>query len=82
MILKELKYMLSKIASAGTNGPNIIKMMVDMTKRDDVICDPSRNAFLVAAGEYFRDNHQDLFLDKSFRDHFHNEMFNGVEIDE
>ena len=58
---------LSKIASAGTNGQfrtprHIIKMMVDMTKpkKDDVICDPSSGTagFLVAAGEYFRDNHK------------------------
>jgi type I restriction enzyme M protein len=85
------EYMLSKIASAGTNGQfrtprHIIKMMVDMTqpKKDDVICDPSSgtSGFLVAAGEYFRDNHKELFLDKSFRDHFNNEMFNGVEIDD
>jgi type I restriction enzyme M protein len=85
------EYMLSKIASAGTNGQfrtprHIIKMMVDMTKpkRDDVICDPSSGTagFLVAAGEYFRDNHNDLFLDKGFREHFNNEMFNGVEIDD
>ena len=80
------EYMLSKIASAGTNGQfrtlrHIIKMMVDMTqpKKDDVICDPSSGTagFLVSAWEYFRDNHKDLFLDKSFRDHFNNEMFNG-----
>jgi len=85
------EYMLSKTATAGTNGQfrtprHIIKMMVDMTqpKKDDVICDPSTGTagFLVAAGEYFRDNHQDLFLDKAFRDHFNNEMFNGVEIDD
>jgi type I restriction enzyme M protein len=85
------EYMLSKIASAGTNGQfrtprHIIKMMVDMTqpKKDDVICDPSSGTagFLVAAGEYFRGNHEDWFLDKSFRDHFNNEMFNGVEIDD
>ena len=85
------EYMLSKIASAGTNGQfrtprHIIKMMVDMTKpkRDDVICDPSSGTagFLVAAGEYFRDNHNDLFLDKEFREHFNNEMFNGLEIDD
>ena len=84
------EYMLSKIASAGTNGQfrtprHIIKMMVDMTqpKKDDVICDPSSGTagFLVAAGEYFRDNHKGLFLDKPFRDHFNNEMFNGLEID-
>ena len=85
------EYMLSKIASAGTNGQfrtpdTYIKMMVDMTKpkRDDVICDPSSGTagFLVAAGEYFRDNHNHLFLDKEFREHFNNEMFNGVEIDD
>ena len=85
------EYMLSKIASAGTNGQfrtprHIIKMMVDMTQpqKDDVICDPSSGTagFLVAAGEYFRDNHPDLFLDKKFSKHFNNEMFNGVEIDD
>ncbi len=85
------EYMLSKIASAGTNGQfrtprHIIKMMVEMTqpKKDDLICDPSSGTagFLVAAGEYFRTHHEDWFLDKSFRDHFNNEMFNGVEIDD
>lgn len=85
------EYMLSKIASAGTNGQfrtprHIIKMMVDMTqpKKDDIICDPSSGTagFLVEAGEYFRDNHQELFLDKSFQHHFNNTMFNGIEIDE
>lgn len=84
------EYMLSKTATAGTNGQfrtprHIIRMMVDMTqpKKDDVICDPSTGTagFLVAAGEYFRDNHDDFFLDKDFREHFNNEMFNGVEID-
>jgi type I restriction enzyme M protein len=84
------EYMLSKTATAGTNGQfrtprHIIRMMVDMTqpKKDDVICDPSTGTagFLVAAGEYFRDNHEDFFLDKDFREHFNNEMFNGVEID-
>lgn len=84
------EYMLSKIASAGTNGQfrtprHIIKMMVDMVqpKKDEVICDPSSGTagFLVAAGEYYRDNHKDWFLEKDFRDHFNNEMFNGVEID-
>jgi type I restriction enzyme M protein len=84
------EYMLSKTATAGTNGQfrtprHIIKMMVAMTqpKKDDVICDPSTGTagFLVAAGEYFRDHHEDFFLDKDFRAHFNNEMFNGVEID-
>lgn len=84
------EYMLSKIASAGTNGQfrtprHIIRMMVNMVqpKKDDIICDPSAGTagFLVTAGEYYRDNHEDWFLDKEFRDHFNNEMFNGIEID-
>lgn len=84
------EYMLSKIASAGTNGQfrtprHIINMMVNLMqpKRDDIVCDPSSGTagFLVAVGEYFRDNHEDLFLDKDFRKHFNEEMFHGVEID-
>lgn len=85
------EYMLSKIASAGRNGQfrtprHIIKMMVDMAqpKKEEVICDPSSGTagFLVAAGEYYRDNRKDWFLEKDFRDHFNNKMFNGIEIDD
>lgn len=85
------EYMLSKIASAGTNGQfrtprNIIRMMVDMVepKKDEIICDPSAGTagFLVTASEYYRDNHKDWFLDKEFREHFNNEMFHGIEIDD
>ena len=85
------EYMLSKIASAGTNGQfrtprNIIRMMVDMVqpKKDEIICDPSSGTagFLVTASEYYRDNHNDWFLDKDFREHFNNEMFHGIEIDD
>jgi type I restriction enzyme M protein len=85
------EYMLSKIASAGTNGQfrtprHIIRMMVDIVqpKKDDIICDPSAGTagFLVTASEYYRDNHSDWFLDKDFREHFNDEMFNGIEIDD
>lgn len=84
------EYMLSKLASAGTNGQfrtprHIIKMMVEMTQpqKDDVICDPSCGTagFLVMAGEYLRDNHEDWFLDGEFRTHFNDKMFNGLEND-
>jgi len=84
------EYMLSKIASAGTNGQfrtprHIIKMMVDMVqpKKDEIICDPSSGTagFLVASGEYYRENHKDWFLEKDFRNHFNNHMFHGIEID-
>ena len=84
------EYMLSKLASAGTNGQfrtprHIIKMMVEMTqpKKDDVICDPSCGTagFMVAAGEYIHDNHQDWFLEPEFRAHYNDKMFNGLEND-
>lgn len=84
------EYMLGKIAEAGTNGQfrtprHIIRMMVELTqpKANDTICDPSLGTagFLVAAGQYFHDRNNDLFLDKSFREHYNTNMFNGIEID-
>ena len=84
------EYLLSKIASAGTNGQfrtprHIIRMMVDMTQpqKEDLICDPSCGTagFLVAAGEYMHEKHADWFFDKSFRKHFNSQMFTGVEFD-
>ncbi|WP_162342849.1 type I restriction-modification system subunit M [Cyclobacterium salsum] len=84
------EYLLSKIATAGTNGQfrtprHIIRMMVDMMQpqQEDTICDPSAGTagFLVAAAEYVYENHQDWFLDAGFRKHFHNNMFTGVEFD-
>jgi len=84
------EYLLSKIASAGTNGQfrtprHIIKMMVDMVQptKEDTICDPSSGTagFLVASGEYFHDNHPDLFMDESFRKHYDSNMFTGIEFD-
>src|SRR5207237_1779817 len=64
------EYMLGKIASAGQNGQfrtprHIIKMMVEMVapKPDDVMCDPAcgTGGFLVAAGEYLRETHPEIF---------------------
>ena len=84
------EYLLSKIATAGRNGQfrtprHIIKMMVDMMepKKTDTICDPSSGTagFLVAASEYLRHEKKDWFKDKDFREHFHNEMFTGIEFD-
>jgi type I restriction enzyme M protein len=84
------EYLLSKIASAGTNGQfrtprHIIRMMVDMMQpqREDTVCDPSSGTagFLVSFAEYVYENHEDWFLYKDFRDHFHNKMFAGVEFD-
>lgn len=84
------EYLLSKIASAGQNGQfrtprHIIRLMVEMVepKMEDRICDPSAGTagFLVAASEYFHRHHKDAFFDKTFRDHYDSQMFNGIEFD-
>ena len=84
------EYLLSKIATAGTNGQfrtprHIIKMMVDLMKPtvDDIICDPSAGTmgFLVASIEYMRTHHEKSFYDKSFKEHFEEKMFHGIEFD-
>jgi type I restriction enzyme M protein len=84
------EYLLSKIATAGTNGQfrtprHIIRMMVDMVqpKKEDTICDPAAGTagFLVSAGEYIHQNHPDWFHEKSFREHYNSDMFTGVEFD-
>jgi type I restriction enzyme M protein len=84
------EYMLGKIAAAGQNGQfrtprHIIQLMVELMAPmpKDVICDPASGTcgFLVAAGEYMRDKHPDLFNDAQLRDHFHNTMFNGYDFD-
>src|SRR5437899_6677993 len=84
------EYMLSKIATAGQNGQfrtprHIIALMVEMMAPGpkDVICDPACGTcgFLVAAGEYLRDNHPKMFQEKATRDHFHEEMFHGFDFD-
>jgi len=84
------EYMLSKIASAGTNGQfrtprHIIKLMVEMTapQPDDEICDPACGTagFLVAASEYVRTTHPSALTDAAQRAHFHTLMFHGYDFD-
>jgi type I restriction enzyme M protein len=84
------EYMLSKIASAGQNGQfrtprHIIALMVEMMAPGpkDTICDPAAGTcgFLVAAGEYLRDNHPEIFRDNALRRHFHEGMFHGFDFD-
>tara|TARA_R110000751_G_scaffold220432_2_gene323090 strand:+ start:1650 stop:3200 length:1551 start_codon:yes stop_codon:yes gene_type:complete len=84
------EYMLGKIASAGQNGQfrtprHIIRLMVEMTQPTpkDTICDPASGTcgFLVAAGEYLRDNHPALLRDEASRRHFHEGMFHGYDFD-
>jgi type I restriction enzyme M protein len=85
------EYMLSKIASAGTNGQfrtprHIIQLMVDLMapQPSDDIVDPAAGTagFLVAASEYVRDHHADALLDTAQRRHFHESMFHGYDFDQ
>ncbi len=85
------EYLLNKIAQSGLNGQfrtprHIIKMMVEMMqpKPDEVICDPAcgTSGFLVAAGEYLRQNHkEEIFFNKQRKDHYMNSMFFGYDMD-
>lgn len=84
------EYLLSKVATAGTNGQfrtprHIISMMVELMKPtpSDYIIDPAMGSagFLVAAQEYLRDNHADLFLNAGLREHFNHEMYTGLDMD-
>lgn len=84
------EYLLSKVATAGTNGQfrtprHIIKMMVDLVKPtpSDIICDPAMGSagFLVEAQTYLREHEADLFLNAGLREHFNNEMFYGFDMD-
>ena len=84
------EYLLSKIATAGTNGQfrtprHIIKMMVEIMQptQEDCICDPSCGSagFLVAASEYFHQHQPEMFHKQAFREHYNSDMFTGVEFD-
>jgi type I restriction enzyme M protein len=85
------EYLLSKIATAGQNGQfrtprHIIKMMVELIKPKptDTICDPACGTagFLVAASEFMRENHKEIFMDENLRNHFNNTMFYGNDFDQ
>ena len=84
------EYMLSKLSTAGRNGQfrtprHIIKMMVELMKPtpQDFIADPACGTagFLVAAGEYLKENHADLFLINNEKEHYNNTMFYGFDMD-
>lgn len=84
------EYLLSKLSTAGTNGQfrtprHIIKMMVELMKPtpEDFIVDPACGSagFLVEAGEYLRENKNDLFYVRNLKEHFNNTMFYGFDMD-
>ena len=84
------EHLLSKVATAGTNGQfrtprHIIKMMVELVKPEpgDIIIDPAMGSagFLIEAQQYLRDHHGEMFLDAKASEHFHNSMFFGNDMD-
>lgn len=84
------EYLLSKVATAGTNGQfrtprHIINMIVKLMKPtpEDIIVDPAMGSagFLVSSQEYLRKHHSDLFLVQGLKEHFNNTMFYGFDMD-
>ncbi len=84
------EYMLGKIASAGQNGQfrtprHIIALMVALMEPSakDTICDPAcgTGGFLVAAAEYLRAHHPEIFRDERSRRHFQGGAFHGFDFD-
>ena len=84
------EYLLSKVATAGTNGQfrtprHIIDMIVKLMKPtpEDIIVDPAMGSagFLVSSQEYLRKHHSDLFLVQGLKEHFNNTMFYGFDMD-
>ncbi len=84
------EYMLSKIATAGQNGQfrtprHVIRMMVEMVepRPADVLCDPACGTagFLVAAGEFLRENYAGLMTDPEQQRHFNDGLFHGFDFD-
>lgn len=84
------EYLLSKVATAGTNGQfrtprHIIDMIVKLMKPtpQDVIVDPAAGSagFLVSSQAYLRENHANLFLVQGLKEHFNNNMFYGFDMD-
>ena len=84
------EYMLSKLATSGTNGQfrtarHIINLMVDLVqpRPDDIIIDPAVGTagFLVGAEEYLREHHPEIWTDAASRAHFNDRMFTGYDSD-
>ena len=84
------EYLLSKLATSGTNGQfrtprHIISLMVDMMAptAKDVVCDPACGTagFLMAAGEYVRKHHGDDLIDRAQSATRPSAMFHGFDFD-
>lgn len=84
------EYLLSKVATSGTNGQfrtprHIIQMMVELMKPtpEDVIIDPAcgTSGFLVESSAYLKEKHTSLFADEKLAKHFNEAMFYGHDMD-
>ena len=85
------EYLLSKIEKSGRNGQfrtprHIIRMMVELMNpsADEVICDPAcgTSGFLVSAAEFLKETRkEEVFYNKSKKDHYMNHMFHGYDMD-
>ncbi len=84
------EYLLSKLSTSGTNGQfrtprQIIEMMVELMQPNpsDIIIDPAcgTSGFLIWASEYLKNNHGDLFNSEELKNHYHNTMFHGNDMD-
>lgn len=84
------EYLLSKVATAGTNGQfrtprHIIKMMVQLVKPqvNDIIIDPAMGSagFLIEAQQFIRESFESDLMKSDVREHFHNKMFYGNDMD-
>ena len=84
------EYLLSKLATSGTNGQfrtprHIISLMVDMMAptAQDLICDPACGTagFLMAAGEHVRKHHGDDLIDRAQSTDRSSAMFHGFDFD-
>jgi type I restriction enzyme M protein len=84
------EYLLSKLASSGTNGQfrtprHIIRMMVDLLKPtlNDTICDPAMGSggFLVESAKYIEENNKDELYKKENIEKFNSNTFFGFDTD-
>ena len=84
------EYLLSKVATAGTNGQfrtprHIIKMMVQLVKPqvNNSIIDPAMGSagFLIEAQQFIRENYESDLMKADVREHFHNTMFYGNDME-
>ena len=74
-----------QIVQGVSNAPRAYRSIVQLFDciNNLVITDPAMGSagFLMAAQQYLRKNHKDLFLNAEQREHFNHEMFYGFDMD-